>query len=249
MLCEYGCGQEGKHTLKNGKRCCSESQNSCPVIKKRTGDPKRGRTKENNEGRKKQAEKLIGRTKENHEGRRIQAEKITGRTKETHEECRIQSEYMKNGGASYTASFVTKESRKRQSKRMKDWQAVYMCSCISDDSKPENELFYMTCTLLPRPIHKFPIYRGKGKRNYVVDIADSSLGIILEFDGWYHFYKEDRKEYDKRRQQEIEEEGWKFLRYNIFQKFPTLDQVKEDIKKLLEDKENVCGMDQTKGEN
>ena len=29
-LCDYGCGQEAKHQLKNGKWCCSKSVNSCP---------------------------------------------------------------------------------------------------------------------------------------------------------------------------------------------------------------------------
>jgi len=30
-LCEYGCGQEAKFQLKNGKGCCSKSSNSCPT--------------------------------------------------------------------------------------------------------------------------------------------------------------------------------------------------------------------------
>lgn len=34
-LCEYGCGQEAKYQLKNGKWCCSQSWNSCPVLKKK----------------------------------------------------------------------------------------------------------------------------------------------------------------------------------------------------------------------
>ena len=59
------------------------------------------------------------------------------------------------------------------------------------------------------------------------------LDIIIEYDGWYHFDTEEHKQYHNKRQQEIEEEGWKFLRYNIFQKFPTLEQVKEDIQKLI----------------
>ena len=35
MICEYGCGQEAKYQLKNGKWCCSKSQNSCPSLKKK----------------------------------------------------------------------------------------------------------------------------------------------------------------------------------------------------------------------
>lgn len=33
MLCEYGCGQESNFVLKNGKNCCSKSQNSCLAVK------------------------------------------------------------------------------------------------------------------------------------------------------------------------------------------------------------------------
>jgi len=130
---------------------------------------------------------------------------------ETHpKEKEKQSEYMKNGGAAHANSF------------------------IRDDSKPENELFILSCKILPRPIHKYSVYRiGKGKKSYNADIADSSLGVIIEYDGWYHFNNEKAKERHKNRQQELEEEGWKFIRYNIFQKFPTLEQVKEDIQKVL----------------
>ena len=38
MLCDYGCGQEAKYQLKNGKWCCSKSSNSCPVNKKKNSD-------------------------------------------------------------------------------------------------------------------------------------------------------------------------------------------------------------------
>ena len=33
-ICDYGCGQEAKFQLKNGKWCCSKSQNSCSNMKK-----------------------------------------------------------------------------------------------------------------------------------------------------------------------------------------------------------------------
>jgi len=34
-ICSYGCGQEGRFTLKNGKSCCSEKYNLCSEIKKK----------------------------------------------------------------------------------------------------------------------------------------------------------------------------------------------------------------------
>ena len=33
MKCEYGCGKKAKYQLKNGKWCCSKSQNSCSVLR------------------------------------------------------------------------------------------------------------------------------------------------------------------------------------------------------------------------
>jgi len=38
VLCEYGCGQEGKYKTSNGKWCCNERFNSCPEIKKRNSE-------------------------------------------------------------------------------------------------------------------------------------------------------------------------------------------------------------------
>jgi hypothetical protein len=34
-LCYYGCGQKAMYELKNGRGCCSSSQNSCPEIKRK----------------------------------------------------------------------------------------------------------------------------------------------------------------------------------------------------------------------
>lgn len=36
--CEYGCNQEAKYQLKNGKWCCSKSQNSCLEIRKKCSE-------------------------------------------------------------------------------------------------------------------------------------------------------------------------------------------------------------------
>lgn len=35
MLCDYGCGQNGKYITTTGKNCCSERYNSCPAIRKK----------------------------------------------------------------------------------------------------------------------------------------------------------------------------------------------------------------------
>ena len=41
-LCDYGCNQEAKFLLKNGKNCCSEHFQSCPEIKRKNGASKIG---------------------------------------------------------------------------------------------------------------------------------------------------------------------------------------------------------------
>ena len=38
MLCDYGCGKEARHTLKNGKVCCEVSFRSCDAIRKKNSD-------------------------------------------------------------------------------------------------------------------------------------------------------------------------------------------------------------------
>ena len=72
--------------------------------------------------------------------------------------------------------------------------------------------------------------------NYSVDSAIEEHRIALEYDGYYHFDCQEDIDYHNKRQKEIENLGWKFIRYNIFQKFPTKEQVREDIKNLLEKK-------------
>ena len=184
---------------------------------------------------------LSKRNKENNpmkdlEVRKRMADTKTGRTKETHEYIKRQAEKQSKIMKSRTKK--NNEGRRRQAEKqaefMRNGRAAWVASFNENPSKEELRFRQIAFQSLPRPIHNYPIYRvGKGKRSYNVDIADSSLGIVLEFDGWYHFSSEERKEYDKKRQKEIEEEGWKFLRYNIFQPFPTLEQLKEDILKII----------------
>lgn len=58
-LCEYGCGQEAKYQLKNGKWCCEGQFQKCPENKKKYGKKGIIFSKERN---KKISDKLKGRT-------------------------------------------------------------------------------------------------------------------------------------------------------------------------------------------
>ena len=135
-------------------------------------------------------------------------------------------EWMLNGGADYLNSFPV-----RGYKNNKEWMlnegASYTNKFIKNPSKLELKLREIVKELYPNCKPQHPVF------NYALDVALVEHKISIEYDGWYHFDTEEHKEYHKLRQERIEEEGWKFIRYNIFQKFPSREQVKQDILKVL----------------
>jgi len=38
ILCDYGCGKNAEHQLKNGKHCCSKRPSGCEVLKKQNSE-------------------------------------------------------------------------------------------------------------------------------------------------------------------------------------------------------------------
>ena len=68
--------------------------------------------------------------------------------------------------------------------------------------------------------------------NYSIDVAIPEHRIAIEYDGYYHFNSKENIDYHNIRQQKIELEGWKFLRYNIFQPFPNKEQINKDLNSL-----------------
>lgn len=107
-----------------------------------------------------------------------------------------------------------------------DWMnnggAAYCNRFIKNPSKPQLELFELCQSLLPYPILNYPCLK------YSIDIAIPSLNIAIEYDGsyWHQNFK-----YDRYRQEQIENEGWKFLRY--IDEIPTPELLKKDVDKLL----------------
>jgi len=239
-LCLCGCGQR---VIKEGNKYIN-------------GHNQRGKTKENNEGVKRQAKKLskqmIGRTKENDERFKKVSEKLKGRspsikgfTKETHEGVRRQSEWMKNGGALYVSSFVTEEGKKRRYYKLRGKcflteegrkkksevmkrEVTRIHKLIKRVSKDELTLRMIVKELYPTSEYTYQIL------NYDVDVVIPEYKIAIEFDGYYHFDTEDHRKYHEKRQKEIEQEGWKFIRYTMFDKFPSKEKVKEDMQMILE---------------
>lgn len=115
-------------------------------------------------------------------------------------------EYMLNGGADYVNSFNT------------------------NPSKDELKIREMVLEQFPDFI---PNYKPLENRGYRLDLGHPIYKIAIEVDGWQHFRNQEKIDYDKRRQEEIEVEGWTFIRYNIFQSFPTKEQIRKDIEKVL----------------
>ena len=126
-----------------------------------------------------------------------------------------------------------KERRKEQSKYMLDGGAVYSQSFIKSPSKPQVELYNRVKELYPDAELNYPCYRGKGKRSYSLDVAIPELKICFESDGsWWH----PNKEKDLIRQKNIEELGWKLIRYiniDFIKQVPTKEQVKNDILEII----------------
>lgn len=97
--------------------------------------------------------------------------------------------------------------------------AAYCNSFIKNPSKPQIKLFNLCQEILPYPILNYPCL------NYSIDIAIPKLSIAIEYDG-SHWHQ--NKQYDLKRQKELEKEGWKFLRYRDY--VPSKKEILEDLK-------------------
>jgi len=121
------------------------------------------------------------------------------------------------------------EARERARKQMIE-NLGYVHSFIKSPSKEELKLREILSDL-SRELN-FIFEHTYRILNYEADITIPEYKIAIEYDGWYHFNCQESKDYHDKRQKEIEALGWKFIRYNIFQKFPTKEQVKNDIMKV-----------------
>lgn len=99
---------------------------------------------------------------------------------------------------------------------------------IKKISNEEIKLRNMVKELYPNCEFQYGVF------NYDLDVALVEEKIAIEYDGYYHFCSEEKKEYHKQRQQQIENEDWKFYRVTMFDKFPSIEEVKEQIENLME---------------
>lgn len=95
-------------------------------------------------------------------------------------------------------------------------------------TKEERHLWYDFLKKLP-----ITIKRQKIVGNYILDFYCASKKVAIELDGSQH-YRAEGLEYDKDRDQFLEDFGIKVLRYSNYDVNIKFDAVCEDIKKKLE---------------
>ena len=235
MLCEYGCGRKAEFKMKNGKLCCSEYYCQCSEVRNKSSKSKKGkpshwkgkkRGPDSEETRKKKSEYNKGKKPSDlclqkaAESRRGSIPWNKGKIIGPH------TQEWKDKISKKLKGNCSKENREKYRQFMLSGHAVYMNKCIKNPSKPELILREMIMELYPNCEFQYKVL------NYALDVAIPEYKIAIEYDGWFHFDCQEHIDYHKNRQSEIENEGWKFIKYNIFQKFPTIEQIENDIKDI-----------------
>ena len=243
--CDYGCGLIAKYQFKNKKLCCGKHKSNCPV-NNQSGrkNPMFGKN-QSLESKKKMSENGKGRipwckgktgifSKETIKKISIYR---TGKllSEETKRKIGLKSKNNKaNLGRKFSEDWINnmrKSAKKRgpqQREYMLNGGAVHAISFIENPSKPQVELYNRVKELYPQAVLNHPCYRGEGKKNYSLDVAIPELMIWFESDG-SHWHLDEEK--DLKRQREIEEFGWKIIRYkaDYVKDIPSIERIKEDI--------------------
>jgi len=120
----------------------------------------------------------------------------------------------------------TQEFKERNSEVMKNGKSVYIQSFIRNPSKPQVKLYELVKSLHDETFLNFPS-KGKSGKHFSLDIAIPNLMIDVEYDGSY-FHDPEK---DQKRQKDLEEAGWKFLRYKDY--IPSLQELKENLESII----------------
>ena len=120
----------------------------------------------------------------------------------------------------YKKSMIDNGVYERARQWMLNGGVAYISSFIKSPSKPQVVLYELTKQLYPSAKLNYPV--KEFNRN--IDIAIPEIMVAIEYDGsWWH----QDKDYDKKRQEQLETLGWKFLRYEDY--IPPLDELNKDI--------------------
>ena len=94
----------------------------------------------------------------------------------------------------------------------------------------ENKVWYQ---VLKGRVPKFHRQRIIG--NYIVDFYCPKLKLIIEIDGYQHFYEENR-EYDNKRTEYLEKLGYRVLRFENTEVNKDIEEVRYIINNVCEEK-------------
>lgn len=240
ILCEYGCGKEANHQFKNGRWCCSEFLSQCPVMRKKNGD---GNRKEKIEriipeacdygcGKKPKYKFKSGKyccsvSQNSCPGiRRKLSSSATG-YKQPENRKQKQSMKLKELWNDPNSKYHSEERNEKLRIWMLNGHAVYMNKCIKNPSKEEVKLRNIIKDIYPECEFQHKVF------NYALDVAILEYKIAIEYDGWFHFDCQEHIDYHKNREKRIKKEGWKFIKYNIFKPFPSVEKIKNDLVKKI----------------
>lgn len=94
----------------------------------------------------------------------------------------------------------------------------------------ENKVWYQ---ILKGRVPKFHRQRIIG--NYIVDFYCPKLKLIIEIDGYQHFYEE-KREYDNKRTEYLENLGYRVLRFENTEVNKDIEEVRYIINNVCEEK-------------
>jgi very-short-patch-repair endonuclease len=114
-----------------------------------------------------------------------------------------------------------------QSMLLKLGLCIKMIKSIKKISNEEVIIRDMIKQLYPNCIFQQPVF------NYSIDVALLEYKIGIEYDGWYHFNCQESLDYYKKREEKIISQGWTMIHYTMFKKLPTLEEIKNDIEKII----------------
>lgn len=208
-LCDYGCRQEGKYQLKNGKWCCSKTYNSCIEVRRKNS---------------KWHEENCGGENNPMFGRIGDKSPITG-SKRPDVAARVGNKHPLFGKVGYWSGKVGPWAGKKnpgQSEYMLNGGATKASSGIINPSKPQKKLFDLIRLWFPQARMNYPFL------NFSLDVAIPEFRIWFEYDGFYWHQDEER---DRQRQEKIEKHDWRCIRYRDVT--PTEEKFIQDVRMLL----------------
>jgi len=256
-LCDYGCGQEAKFQFKNGKWCCSKSQNSCSGNRRKNSESTKESWKRTEIKEKRCTGMVTVEAREKHSrsakktlNEPIVKEKRCQSMRKTLAKPEVKKKYSESSKKSWSEPIARKnrlealnepELRKKHSIFMKEFmnrpeikfkQIQYMLKggALKANAGIKNPSKpQVKLFKLALQISPYSILNYPVySTNYSIDVALLPFSIAIEYDESY--WHQD-KEKDLRRQKILEEQGWRFLRYRDY--VPNLKQLSKDIDKIF----------------